>query len=315
MFMLDNRLVCITTASGPNDGVIALSGNLGQLLSYSDATTANPFAIRRTLIRGGVGVADYDEDHIGHVGQACMWAETGTVVFIDASGGIFYTDGSTCDRLDRIGPKQPNNSTYRDHVAASGKSLFAWRNQRLLLLTVLSSGGDTASGCWTELVPPTPFGPIENPDDIRSMIGTSNQMFMVAQGAVFRYTMAGPNAEFGRIDNAEVAAVISTASVGNLANHEKTNWFRTGFSFTVPDSFATIVSIVTKGEAALITGSKPSYTVNTNEAYSSGHHDLVVPAGIGRQQVASATVTFRGNVILGSVTFWGNGGIMSRDRT
>jgi hypothetical protein len=316
MFMLDNRLICVTTAGGPNDGVIALSGNLGQLISYSESSSSNPFAIRRNLVRGGVGVADYPESHDGHTTQACMWSETGTVVFVDASGGIFYTNGEVCDRLDRVGPRQPAGSTYYDHVAAAGRHLFVWRNQRLLVLTVLSSNGDAASGCWTELIAPTPFGPINSADDIKSMVGVSNQMFMVVQGAVYRYTMDGPITEYGSIDSARVTARISTATVGNNTGHEKTNWFRTGFSFAVPplSSTATVVSISTKAEGAL-SAAGPTYAVSTNEAFAPGHHDMVVPSGIGRQEVASATVTFQGPLILGGVTFWGNGGVMSRDRT
>jgi hypothetical protein len=181
---------------------------------------------------------------------------------------------------------------------------------------VLSSNGDAASGCWTELIAPTPFGPINSADDIKSMVGVSNQMFMVVQGAVYRYTMDGPITEYGSIDSARVTARISTATVGNNTGHEKTNWFRTGFSFAVPplSSTATVVSISTKAEGAL-SAAGPTYAVSTNEAFAPGHHDMVVPSGIGRQEVASATVTFQGPLILGGVTFWGNGGVMSRDRT
>jgi hypothetical protein len=149
------------------------------------------------------------------------------------------------------------------------------------------------------------------------MIGVSNQMFMVVQGAVYRYTMDGPITEFGSVDGTRVTARISTATVGNNTGHEKTNWFRTGFSFAVPplSSPARVLCITTKAEGALVSTTVPTYTVGTNEEFTTGHHDMVVPAGIGRQELASASITFQGPLILGGVTFWGNGGVMSRDRT
>lgn len=324
MFMLDNRLICVTTAGGPDDGVIALSGNLGQLITYSTSSiSSNPFAIRRQLIKGGVGVADYPASVDGHVSQVCMWPEMGTVVFVDASGAIFYTNGQTCDRLDRVGPKQPSGSTFRDHVAATGKYLFAWRNARLLLMSVMSSDGESASACWTELVPPAPFassGVSLNPEDIRSMIGVSGQMFLVSQGAVFRYCLEGLEAEFGKIDGQNIQLDVGSATVGDTAGFKKTNWFRSGFSFYTPydGGGATVETVTTTAESALrpVSADVFSYTVTLNKFYAEGlHHDIVVPAGIGRQEVASIKVSAEGNMVLNSVSFWGTGGVMSREKT
>jgi hypothetical protein len=318
MYMLDNRLICVTSLGGADDGVVALSGNLGQLITYSTSTvTANPFAIRRQLIRGGVGVADRPDTFDGHANQVCMWSETGTVVFVDASGAVFYTNGQECDRLDRVGPKQPNGSTFRDHVAATGKHLFMWRNSRLYVMSILAADGTTASGCWTELIYPTPYSSTVQPQDIRSMVGTSNQMFLVSQGAVYRYCINGPENEFGKIDGQRVALTVSTGTIGDTAGFKKTTWFRTGFSFYTPKSGggAKVKTIVTSGEAALVGYSQaPYFSVSVEKEYQDGkHHDVVVPAGIGRQAVASATISLEGNVVLNAVSFWGTGGVMSRD--
>lgn len=317
MHMLDSYLVCVTTHNGPNDGVISLSGNLGQLISYSG--TSNPFAIRRQLIRGGVGVADYEDKGGGHISQTCLWPEAGNVVFIDKFGGIYSTDGRSCDKIDRYGPKQPSISTYRDHVAAVDKHLIAWRDGRLLVMTLLESNGQQATGCWTELVPPMTTGGIDA-EDLRSMVGSSTQLFMVVKGKVWRYSINGPAAERGRIDNTQINIVVSTATLGDHTGHRKTNWHRVGISFYTETTCA-IDEVYIRGEAMLLNTATnpnpnanpvPSYTIPTNRSYTNGHYELVCPAGIGPQTVMSARFTFTGNIILKGVSFWASGGVMER---
>jgi hypothetical protein len=313
MYVLDNRLVCITTAGGPDDGVISYSGNLGQLLPYSG--TPNPYAIRRQLVRGGIGVADTVEG-TGHVTQSCLWGETGTAVFIDKLGGVFYTNGVSCDRLDRIGPKTPRSSNYQDHVAAVGKYLFVWRDGRLLVLSVLSSTAESASSSWSELVTPN----ASQPNELKSMIGSGQQMFMVVNGSVWRYTLNGPDAERGCIDGQPYELTVGTATFGDATGHSKTNWFRTGVSFYTNTS-CYLESVTTKSEAALSSAAPspspnpspaPSHTVIIGNSYSNGHYDFMCPAGIGSQTVVSAIFTFSGDVVLNGVSLITNGGFMER---
>ena len=311
MHMLDNYLICITTYNGSNDGVIALSGNLGQVISYTGDD--KPFAIRRQLIRGGVGVADYSDTGNGHTTQTCLWPEAGNVVFIDKFGGIYSTDGRSCDRIDRYGPKQPAGSTHYDHVAAVEKHLFAWRNNRLLVLSLLESDGSQASGCWTELALPESAA---SPSAVKSMIGGAQQMFMVVNGHVWRYCISGPTAEYGYVNGtSKVEAVISTATLGDTNSHKKTNWFRFGFSFYT-ETECWLKEAYIRGEAMLLSGATvPERTITHDglgKHFEDGHHEVVYPAGIGTQTVMSARFTFTGNVILKGITVWGAGGVMER---
>jgi hypothetical protein len=317
MYMLDNRLICVTTSGGGNDGVVSFSGNLGQLHPYSSAIAQNPFAVRRQLIRGGVGVADTPDDGAYYGSQTCLWSEAGLVVFVDSLGGVFYTDGQVCDRLDRYGPRQPSTSGYSDHVAAVGKHLLVWRSGRLLLMTLLESNGESASGCWTELVPPN--NPTV-PGHIKSMIGSGRQVFMVVKGQIWRYAVDGTDAERGRANNVELPITVSTQTIGDPTGHKKTNWYRVGLSFFTAQT-ARLDSVVVRGEAALVSASPtptpnpspvPSYQISPNNTYVNGHYDFVSPAGIGPQTVMSATYTLYGNVVLKSFSVWGVGGVMER---
>jgi hypothetical protein len=315
MHMLDNRMICVTSAAGPFDGVVALSGNLGQLLPYTG--TPNPYAVRRQLIRGGVGVADRSEFDQGHRTQTCLWSETGSVVFVDITGAIYYTDGVMLDRLDRYGPKQPAGSTMYDHVASVGKHLIAYRDDRLLCLTVLESNGGVASGCWTELVRPNPSS---GAGSIRSMVGSGNQLFLLVDNIVFRYVIDGPVAEYGCVDGDPRDLTFASATLGDPNGHVKTNWHRVGLSFFTPNT-ATIKTCTVKAEAELLPTSPtpspnanpvPTYTKTLDDTYSNGHYNVVVPAGIGPQTVASVKFVMRGNVILQGLSLWVSGGFAER---
>jgi len=315
MHMLDNRMICVTTNAGPFDGVIALSGNVGQILPYSG--TPNPYAVRRQLIRGGVGVADRTEFDEGHRTQTCLWSETGTVVFIDVTGAIYYTDGVMLDRLDRYGPKQPAGSTLYDHVASVGKHLIAYRDNRLLCMTVLESNGGVASGCWTELVRPNPSS---GAGSIRSMVGSGNQLFLLVDNIVFRYVIDGPADEYGCVDRDPRDLTFASATLGDIDGHTKTNWHRVGLSFFTPVS-ATVKTCTVKGEAELLPTSPvpspnaspvPTYTKTLDDTYSNGHYNVVVPAGIGPQTVASVKFVMRGNIILQGLSLWVSGGFAER---
>jgi hypothetical protein len=317
MHQIDNYLVCITTHSGPNDGVFALSGNLSSMISY--AGISNPAAVRKQLLRGGVGVADGSEDGDGYRSQTCLWPEASNVVFIDKSGTIYSTDGRRCEAIDRVGPVRPKQSYYNDHVAAMGKHLVAWRNSRMLVLSLLESDGEQASGCWTELVYPGKGGIVAvNPRDLTSMVGTATQMFMVIKGQVWRFVPAGPEAEKGRINNVPVTIEVSTAVLGDHTGAKKTNWFRVGFSFFTPTT-CTVSSVTTKAESIFTTGTPspnpstvPSYTVPVSKSYTSGHYELVIPAGVGPQTVITAKFSFTGNIVLKGFSYWSSAGTMER---
>jgi hypothetical protein len=314
MHVLDNRLICITTAGTELDGVISFTGNLGQIHPYGANATANPFAVRKQLIRGGVGVAEYEQlPGISYGRQTCLWSEAGIAVFVDRLGGVFYTDGQTCDRLDRYGPATPNKSSHYDHVASVGKHLFVWRDSRLLVFSITDSGSSTAQGCWTEMV--LPEAAYASADTVRSMIGSGRDLYMLIDHKPYRFSPVAANP--GTIDGQSIEIEVATQTIGDMTAHQKVSWHRVGFSFYTP-STCTLSSVTVKGEAYLhsnLAGETtivPSYTVNANNNYTTGHFDHVAPAGIGPQYVMSAAYKFSGHVVLKGFTAWAHGEIPSR---
>lgn len=187
---INNLLVAITTAGGPNDGVISFAGNLASTVPYNK-TPVNINAVRKQLVRGGIGPAEKNEDDgrtflIGT--QTSFWPEAGVATFVDKKGGIYYTDGISADRLDYRGFLVPNASTAYDHTAAVGRHLFVWRDSRLLCFTLTNSQGTLGQGCWTELVLPHPAW---DQNVLTSMVGSTKDLYMCYFGNVYRFTLNG----------------------------------------------------------------------------------------------------------------------------
>ena len=311
MHVIDNRLICITTAGSELDGVITFSGNLGQLHPYGTNASPNPYAVRKQLVRGGVGVADHLDDGASYSKQTCLWSEAGIVVFVDKLGGVFYTDGQACDRLDRYGPKQPDKSTYKDIVAAVGKHLFVWRDGKLLAFSIVDSSNSTAQGCWTEVVaPPAAYTTSRG---VYSMVGGASQLFMLVDGQAYRYAPSSPHKGTIGGQGNFVDIEVATQTLGDLELHKKTSWHRVGFSFYTPE-VCYLDQVVVKGEAWLqqSTPPKPTYVINPANQYEDGHFDFVAPAGIGPQLTMSAYFKFRGDVVLKGFTAWASSDIPSR---
>jgi hypothetical protein len=332
MHMLDNKLIIITTAGGENDGVIAWSGNLAQLHPYDPKVIPNPFGVKKQLIRGGVGVADRVPDSGGgHIVQSCSWSELGIVVFVDRLGGVFYTNGNSCDRLDRYGPLQPRGSTYYDHPAAVGKHLVIWRNGRLLVFSVMESNSEQASGCWTELVPP-----VDNlsPSELKSMYGSGRSLYMVVRGDVYRYALDAPSAEKGKRafwtgsawTSQAVDLTVSTRTLGNLDAAEKLNWFNVGIAFST-EATCNLKSVTVKaGPALQATSPAPNPGTSQNityaafnppspRAYTNGYYEEIFIAGIGSQPQISLTAVFTGSLKLEAASFWYAGSTLKRGGT
>lgn len=299
---LDDTVIVITTSGSEGDGCLRIRGYLSRLHPYSEDEIPDPTAVRIELIKGGVG-APQRSDIGGHKNYSCVWSEAGLVIFIDRLGGVFYTDGQVCDRLDRYGPQQPNRATEDDHVASIGKHMLLYRDSRLLCFTLLTSGGGTGSGCWTELIAPA--------GGVRSMVGIREDVFFVnSAGQVMRYATAGPDAERGCIDNVAQTLTVSTATLGSQDEHDRTNWHRFGMTFNTPTS-CTVEDVTVQSTGALnVTGGiaapNVGYTTSLNRTYNDPGilGEFIVPAGIGVQAVASATVTFTGYVSLQSASFW-----------
>jgi hypothetical protein len=310
MHVLDDTVIVITTAGSAQDGVHRIRGYLSRVIQYGG--TSDPTAIRIELVRGGVGAVR--RTTTTHKNFSTIWSEAGVVAFIDRLGGVWYTNGQDCDRLDRYGPKQPTTATEDDHVAELGKHLFVYRDSRLLCFTIMASSQEdrSGSGCWTEIVLArsngTAFG-------ARSMVGARNEMYFIATdtGNVMRMSPAGLDAERGKIDNNNITITVSTLTAGEVADHKRTNWHKFGMTFSTPTS-CTVGTVRVQSTGALnISGSAVfpdvQYLSTLNRSYADKGilGEFIVNAGIGPQAACSATVTFTGYVQLQSASFWVSG--------
>lgn len=320
LHVLNDTIIAITSYGGENDGIVALRGNPGQLIRY-DGGAANPFAVRRDLLRGGVGMPSRGRNNTnGHRGGSCVWPDAGIVVFIDKMGGVYYTNGETVGRLDEYGPCEPKAITNFDHVGATNKHLFVWRNERLWCLTLLGvdAGGENTA-CWTELVLPNDDD-VDSPEDLRSLTGGREEMYFVWKGSVWRYATEGPDNERGLSHGQYIPLTISTRTVAVEGSTTDPLWHRFGMTFETSQGcyvdFVRIQSVGAKKRniAQLIVDNKIGHKswslertfLNENEG------EFIVPAGVGAQSEVSATVVFYGEVILGSATFWVSGGRPNR---
>lgn len=311
MHVVRDSLVVITTAGGPEDGVIGIRGNLGEVLT----STFNPAqtTFRKELIRGGIG--GVESDALGHRQFSCVWPEMGVAAFVDAGGGVWYTNGASCQRLDVTGPQAPNRAAAADHVAAAGRHLFVWRDSRLLVFSMLAGGNE---GAWSEMVPPCTI--------IKSMVGTSTEVYFVNNlGNVQRIALSGPQAEHGVINgNLNGASldwdvtpelVVATPTMDFGDEHTRKNWHRIGVTFST-ESSCTLESIECQASGALnVKGNTPYYQHYLSRAYDSTDdelHELITPTGLGPHPVMSATFTFTGHVLLESVSVWTTGGTAKR---
>ena len=306
---INDTVIAITTAGGEGDGVFRIRGYFAAEYPY-DGSTPNPNAISIELIKGGVGAPNRTTLTGGHKAYSCLWQSTSTVVFIDRLGGIYYTDGRVCDRLDRYGPRKPSIATDADHTASVGDHLFAYRDGRLLCFSLLASNGTAGEGCWTEIVKPS--------GTILSMSGAREDLYFVSSttGTVMRIATAGLDAERGCIDGVAQTLTVSTATIGSEDEHDRTNWDKFGMTFSTPTS-CTVATVRVQSNGALDAGPTAEdgstdpvkHTTTLNRAFSNSNvtGEFVVNTGIGPQNKISATVTFTGYVRLESAAFWTTG--------
>lgn len=304
---INDTVIAITTAGSEGDGVFRIRGYFAAEYPY-DGSAPNPNAINIELIKGGVGAPNRATLTGGHKSYSCLWQSTSTVVFIDRLGGIYYTDGRVCDRLDRYGPKKPTVATVADHTAAVGDHLFAYRDGRLLCFSLIASNGTAGEGCWTEIVKPA--------GTILSMIGAREDLFFVCNGRVMRVATAGLDAERGSIDNVAQTLTVSTPTIGSEDEYDRTNWDKFGMTFSTPTS-CTVGVVRVQSTGALDAGplnedgstDPVKHTTTLNRVFNNSNvtGEFVVNCGLGPQNKVSATVTFTGYVRLESAAFWVTG--------
>ena len=301
MHVLDDYLITIASPALHSDGIRIYKGTLDYISLQNGSAS-----VYVNLLRGGIG-PQRNMSANGHRIASTVWAESGTVVFLDRLGGIWYTDGIEVDRLDRMGPVTPDVTTEFDEVCAVGRYLFMRRADRLLVLNILSGvKGQTATAAWTELVLPTS-------QMVSSMKQVNGSLYCVMDNKVYRFAMSRNNnadTERASVNNTQLTLTIGTPTVGDTNQHEKVNWSRFAFrSRGKANNSRVMTTKVIAGPT--LDATKPSYT-KTLDRVLDERDELVVPAGIGTSVEASAEVTFKGDVQLESATFFSNGGKMSR---
>lgn len=341
LHVLNNTLIAITAYGSENDGVIALRGDLSQLISYSSSVRANPFAARIEIVRGGMGIPSrYKNTLTGQKRMSCVWPDAGIVVFLDKQGGVFYTDSERVGRLDEYGPTDPPTVSLDDCVAAVGRHLFVYRDSRLFCLSMLGSGGDSSTGCWTEIsVPDDLFGKTK----IGTMVGAREEVYFLwgvdEDYEVWRMSLNCPDEERGQyflefdddgttviMDNATLT--LSTRTVAVDGESRDPFWHRLSFTFETPESCKVssiriqsigakknnIDSLISNNRIGHKTWDSSSSSPATFPRTFNNHNEgeIVVPAGIGAQSQASATITVEGYIRLESVSFTVSGSRLNR---
>ena len=300
--VLDDYLITIASPATESDGLRIYKGTLDYISLQQGNITVNI-----NVLRGGIGPTR-DLTSSGMRVASCIWSEAGIVVFLDYLGGLWYTDGVQVDRLDRVGPVNPDNTTNVDEVSALGKYLFVKRDGRYLVLNMMDGErGQSGAAAWTELTFPTyTVAP-------KSFAAVNGSMYFVMDNRVYRFCVARNNAadtERASFDNTQVDCTIGTPTIGDTNQHSKVNWFRFGMRSRGRSNSAQVRTVTIKAGPNLDT-STFNYSTTLNRTLAD-RDEFVLPAGIGSSVEASAQTTFRGDLQIESATFWIVGGKMSR---
>lgn len=260
MHALNNKIIAVTSTGGDRDGVISFSGNFSQIHPYTPGVLANPLAVRKEIILGGVGTADADDWYNHGNPQTCLWPKNNVIAFIDRSGYTYITNDEKCIRLDDRYPTigKPSPSSVNDHVAAVGDFLFVYKSGYLFTYTI-----NNTIGAWYMLhrpqvnwisYPDSVSGNVQQYNVIRSMRGTDNELYLIVHSyyiqcgedweplpgeepvlggsRIMRYTLSGNNLERGMQDGELLDNLtIVTPTLGTSTDSMKTFWRRVGINF------------------------------------------------------------------------------------
>jgi len=347
MHQLYNRLVVITTGGSDQDGVLAYTGLLSQLHPYNPGTIANPLAVKKNIIKGGMGpvnVADANQVY-DRMPKTTLWKDAGLVAFIDASGAVMYTDGyNTVERLDRNAYILPRGAGSGTGLVSLGKHLIVWQDvvaadygglgyARCLVYTLLDSQNGL-TGAWTELVtgmwttaekstyPTSTY-------NVTAMRATGTELFLnmtlsqypsgtFISNKIIRFATAAPNSEKGSIDNERRTLFVTTQAIGSDDEFTNTLWHNVGITFSTT-SGCKYNGNLNRGaslfETQAIVNGKYNYAIyfnNPNKTFSEGLHSIESKAGIGASPVISSTHYFEGDVRIESASVWHSGSTNKR---
>lgn len=279
-------IVVMQARNNRSDGLLLLRGHPQSASGEAGVTFA------AELLRGDLGT-----HHGGHLeswgSHGCMWGETGTFVFVDRRGGVWQTDGLDTSRLDEYGIRHDGGAAPEDHVAAMGSYLLLARGGKVYALRRM---GD--EGAWTQLQMPYQTA-------VRCMSELDGVVYMVQEGRVFRIN---PFADVERllIDGVPYAGEVTTRNVAG-DDHGRTLWHRASVRVESPAEDGELLSIASMDNEDYaffdleLTSLAPPLAVDRLPKQ-------MVVRGHGPSKECSVAVTWRGDVILSSVTLTMAGG-------
>ena len=182
-----------------------------------------PDAFSRAPLRLGVGA---------NRGQAA-WQETGTGAWVTATGEVWQTDGQQVARLDWQGLDVSRSPDAGNGVAEFGPWLLAALDDRLFACRALD---DQEGAAWTELQVDG-VGEI----DMASVAHIGNQLLLLADGEVFRFTRADGPAR-GETPDGLVELKVGSRTLESRPPTQKTFWHRIGLRATA-GSGAAVASV------------------------------------------------------------------------
>lgn len=291
---IDNRIIAITTAGVEGDGLIMV---YGEFTAPAEAAAANEITgnINQRILRGGVGAPP--KVRTTHTNYSTEWEAVGSVIFIDAKGGVWSTEGTTVNRIDEFGPVAPKLASEIDHCEAIGNYLLVSRAGRLLVANLLSAtdADGTSQACaWTELVTP-------GTGQVMSMVKLESSVYFIQDGSLHRFNLASP--ERGRVNGELVDLVFATRTMGDGGAHNRKAWLRFGFGLTGTGT----VQSVRFTRDPWVAGSSSGVVKTPEEPVVSGIRKYWLNMGIGSSVQSSSELVVRGDLVVDDVEWFVNG--------
>lgn len=278
MMPTDQGLLLFTTRGTQRDGVILLRGR--------------PYDYVPVIVRGGIGVPLRPYGDGDMPGAAVEWPEAGGFAFMEHSGEVWFTDGRSADRADRVGPQPPGLADNRDHVAALRGTLFVSRDRELWALTLLDRSGDEGFAAWTQLV--TPVADTQ----VRSMSVSSECLYFVQGGELFRFNYV--SSDRGLVDGVPVVSRVTSPLLGEDGGPSRVRWSRVGVRAHGSGSIVSLSS----SAGGLFDGLPAAPTLTTVVDKDLVGSTVSVVRGHGPSRTASVSVVFSGNVWVDGVLVW-----------
>lgn len=282
MRVCDQGLLVFTREATQRDGLVLLRGT--------------PYDYVPVVLRGGIGLPAE--------GHATGWSDASLWSFVDNAGSVWQTDGTACDRLDRVGPvvAQDALTCMYDQTASIGSWLVALRSNTLHVLNLLdrdaNGSGDAA---WTQLHKPS---------------GTATQVFALGRciyllnsGILYRYAL--DSARRGRTAGALSVSKVSTGVLGDPNAAKKLRWAR-GTVRAHSETGTGTLDVIFSLAGGLHEQTVPPFITRNVNASVGDSLVMVVPLH-GMSRMCTVTAEFTGDVTVDEVIVAVAG--MTDDRT